>query len=202
LADARNQSPGVDAGLSPARVESEPSDAELLARARGGDQPAFARLVERHGPYLFGIARSLVRDAHDAEDVVQETFAAAASSGSGFRGDASVRTWLVAIATRQAALVRRRRKPWLKFWSSGGTDETPPPEPATERVRQESMVDARMDLATLLQRLDPELREVLVLRELRGLSYEQMAASLGIPRGTVESRLHRARNELRRLWKV
>jgi RNA polymerase sigma-70 factor (ECF subfamily) len=167
------------------------SDVEALALAGRGDEQAFATLVHRHGAYLYGVARSLVRDSHEAEDVVQETFAAILSQR--YRGEAAVRTWLVSIAVRQAALLRRKRRTWLRLWHSDAAAEAAIPATASEQAA----VDARHDLTVMLARLSPEHREVIVLRELEGMSYDQIAQVLELPRGTVESRLHRARQQLR-----
>lgn len=168
-------------------------DVVLLERIAAGDAEAVAALMQRHGGYLYGVACTLVRDRHEAQDVVQETFAAVLKAR--YRGESSVRTWLVGIVVRQAAWHRRRRRPWLRFW--GGSDQAPP-EPAGPDPQSAS--DARMDLADLLDRLPPEHREVIVLRELEGMTYQQIATLLGVPRGTVESRLHRARQQLRQAW--
>src|SRR4051812_519273 len=82
-------------------------DSELLRQAGHGNHSAFRALVQRHASYLYGIAHSLVRDAHEAEDIVQETFLGAMKGG--FRGEASVRTWLVRILVRRAGMLRRTR---------------------------------------------------------------------------------------------
>lgn len=163
---------------------TEQSDAQLLALIHRADEQAFAELVRRHGRYLFGVARVLVRDEHEAEDVVQETFLAAFRGR--YRGESTVRTWLVGITVKQAALMRRKRRPW-----------PPPPEVLGRSPDAQAAIDARMDLTTMLEKLSEEHREVLVLRELEGCSYEEIARILGIPPGTVESRLHRARARLR-----
>jgi RNA polymerase sigma-70 factor (ECF subfamily) len=168
---------------------NRPSDVDLLARVRNGDAQAFAGLVHEHGRYLFGVARALVRDEQEAEDIVQETFAAVLISP--YRGESALRTWLVGIVVRQAALARRRGW-WRRFWPLHAPDERPATQPDPQRA-----IDARLDLAQLLDQLTPEHREVIVLRELEGMSYEQIAAMLKLPRGTVESRLHRARQQLR-----
>ncbi len=168
------------------------SEVELLDRIHRGDDRAFGELVRGHGGYLYGVARALVRDEHEAHDVVQETFTAVLSSR--FRGDSALRTWLVGIAVRQAAMARRKRRPWLRLWRPP-EDESDPPAPVSEAGQ--AAVEARLDLTVLLDRLSPEHREVIVLRELEGMSYEEMASLLGVPRGTVESRLHRARQQLR-----
>src|SRR5687768_6314307 len=131
------------------------TDAELLARIRQGrpsdGERAFREIVARHGRYLFGVARALTRDAHEAEDVVQETFMAVAR-GASFSGDAAVRTWLVGILVRQAALSRRKRARWGRLTVHGPTGEEPRAE------SPQLAVDARLDLNEMLERLSPEHR--------------------------------------------
>ncbi len=165
-------------------------DALLLRRAAGGDGRAFRSLVDRHADRLYRLAVSLVGNRSDAEDVLQEAFAGAYKSAGGFRGGASVKTWLSRILATQAA----------KWWRDRNGER---PGPLDESVGSgssggEAAVGARLDLNGALDQLSPEHRQVLVLRELDGMSYDEMAAALGVPRGTVESRLHRARAELRR----
>ncbi|HEV2296172.1 MAG TPA: RNA polymerase sigma factor [Tepidisphaeraceae bacterium] len=168
-------------------------DTELLNQIGRGDPDACRTLLERHGHYLFGVAHALVGNAADAEDLVQETLVGVL--GSRFRGESSVRTWLVRILTNQAGMLRR--KPWRRA-GHAGLDETPSPAgPATSA----GGADARLDLATMLAALSLEHRQVLVLRELEGLSYEEIAEALHLPRGTVESRLFRAREDLRKKFK-
>jgi RNA polymerase sigma-70 factor (ECF subfamily) len=169
-----------------------PDDAELLRRTAHDDPTAFRELVNRHARYLYGIALSLSGNAADAEDLVQETFTATLKSH--YRGEAAVRTWLVQILVRQAAMLRRRRKhPAV----AGRIELSDQVSAASSRPSAQGGTEARLDLASMLETLSPEHRQVIVLREVEGLSYEEMAATLGVPRGTVESRLHRARAELR-----
>jgi len=161
----------------------------LLARARAGDAGAFDALAERYGEGLLRVAYALVGERAGAEDVVQETLMAAFSGLPGFRGESSVRTWLVSILTRQAARynrreARRRHKPIAD--AEGLRD-------AAAGNRQ----DVRIDLAAALRGLEETYRQVIVLREIEGLSYDEIARVLGVPRGTVESRLYRAREALR-----
>jgi RNA polymerase sigma-70 factor (ECF subfamily) len=165
------------------------SDAELFARLGRGEDAAFREVVDRCGAYLFGIARTLVSRNDEAEDVVQETLAALLKLKP--RGEASLKTLLVSILVRQAALSRRKAKPWMRI-----ADDRVGGRPAATSIDAQQAVDARLDLPVLLERLSPEHREVIVLRELEQMSYEQMAATLGLPRGTIESRLHRAREQL------
>jgi RNA polymerase sigma-70 factor (ECF subfamily) len=171
------------------------SDAELLHRVRhGGEDAAFRTLLDRHASYLYGIARALTGNAADADDLVQDAFVATLTSH--FRGESSVRTWLVKILVRRSAMLRRTRsRRILPLRMSSGQEEAPGAAKPTSGGP--AAVDARIDLAAMLEKLSPDHRRVIVLRELEGLSYEEIADVLGVPRGTVESRLHRAREELR-----
>lgn len=170
-------------------------DSELIRRIAHGDDSAFRLLVDREARYLFGIAHSLAGNAADAEDLVQETFAAVLPGR--FRGESSVRTWLVQILVRRAAMLHRSRRGRRRHES---LDVGAMEERGTEIAARPDTAgaEARLDLPTMLQSLSAEQRAVIVLREIEGLSYAEMAAVLGVPRGTVESRLHRAREELRR----
>jgi RNA polymerase sigma-70 factor (ECF subfamily) len=170
---------------------------DLLQRVRKGDGGAFDELVDRYTQSLYRTALSLVGTAADAEDVVQETLLGAFKGARSFRGRSSVKTWLFSILMRQAARCRRtmaRRKTvhlhevaeaadGLSVHSGAGAHAA--------RTRQ------KLDVLAVLARLSPEHREVVLLREWEGMSYEEMADVLGVPRGTVESRLYRARQNLK-----
>jgi RNA polymerase sigma-70 factor (ECF subfamily) len=179
------------------------SDRELVAASASGDPRAFHALVDRHGPGLLRLARSLCRTRSDAEDVVQETFAGAFRGLSRFDGRASVRTWLSRILVRQAAKAwnrSRRQRDVLTLESpeaqSGGWRM---PDGRGGATSATSSVDQRLDLRQILESLGEDHRQVILMREIQGLSYAEMAEALDVPRGTIESRLHRARRELRRL---
>ena len=172
----------------------EVTDAELVRRIRAGDGEAFRVLVERHSNSLFGLAYSLLGSAADAEDVVQETFLGAFRRLGAFEGRSAVKTWLTRILLNHASKLRRSRRV-----RKAESIESPAAS-ADESLHTGSSataVDSRVDVTKMLDALSPDHREVIVLRELEGLSYEEMAAALGVPRGTVESRLHRARQELK-----
>jgi RNA polymerase sigma-70 factor (ECF subfamily) len=171
-------------------LQPQVSDLELLRRARRGDSRAFHALVDRFARPMYGLAFSLLNNAADAEDVVQETFAGAFKALSKFEERSSVKTWLSRILVNQVAMFRRDRR---------GNDDRATAGRALDDVEvKRPSVDARLDIQAVLQQLGEEHREVLVLRELQQLSYEEIADVLGVPRGTVESRLHRARAELRK----
>lgn len=171
-------------------MTDSPTDDQLLSRV-STDETSMRLLVDRHGAYLYAIARTLTRSDTEAEDAVQETLLALLDVK--FDQRSSVRTLMVSILVRQAALLRRKRRGWLRIVR----------EPADQPVRgdPQSAIDAKLDLANLLEKLSPEHREVIVMRELEGMTYEQMSESLHVPRGTIESRLHRAREQLRTLWR-
>lgn len=170
------------------RMKDQPTDEQLLSRL-SVDPQAMRLLLERHGAYLQGLARSLTRSETEADDAVQETLMALLKAR--FDGRSSVRTFIVSVLIRRAAVLRRKRRGWLRIVPE--VEESPHPESVIQAV------DARLDLATILQKLTPEYREVIVMRELESMSYDEMAKVLGVPKGTVESRLHRAREQLKQI---
>lgn len=164
---------------------AEADDIELLHRAGTGDSAAFHALVDRHAQRLYRLAVSLIGNATDAEDVLQEAFIGAFRGLRSFEGRSSVKTWLTRILVMQAAQWRRsrRRKP------AAAMDDSIPAAGTSH--------EAAMDVRAAIDKLSPEHREVMVLREFERMTYDEMAETLGVPRGTVESRLHRARAEMR-----
>jgi len=173
-------------------AQPQPADAALLRRARHGDASAFHDLVDRHAARLFAMAASFAGNVTDAEDIVQETFAGAFRGLRAFEGRSSVRTWLTSILVRQTAMHRRRttrREARLVRLETASEPVAAVPSPT-------QAADTRIDVMDAIQLLSPQHRDVIILRELQGLSYDEMAEALGIPRGTVESRLFRARRHL------
>ena len=168
-------------------------DADLTRRARDGDEAAWHEMVDQYGAYLYGLAFSLVGNAADAEDVVQDTFSSALRHIRDFEGRSSVKTWLSRILVRRAARCHRSRA----RHEAVPFDARSPRQGSDTRGSAENASDARMDVLAVLGTLSPEHREVIVLRELQGMSYEEIAGVLAVPRGTVESRLFRARQILR-----
>ena len=169
----------------------EPSDSDLLRSAAGGDEAAFHTLVDRHAPALYRLARSLAATEHDAEDVLQETLIAALKGAGSFDGRASVKTWLSRILMRQAA------RAWNRERRSRAALPLEMAEPHTQPGSGSVRVDQRLDLWSVLNSLPEDRRQVLVLREVEQLSYADIARVLNVPVGTVDSRLHRARREMR-----
>lgn len=183
-------------------AEASPSDAELTDLARGGDVEAFGLLVERNQDFVYNAVYHLVGREQDAEDIAQEVFVRAFTSLRGFEGRARFSTWLYGIMLNSVRSFWRRRRIRATFSleaSGGGEDAVPfgPPAegdgPVAAAMRDEQVRAVRAAIAGL----DEELREIVVLRDIRGLSYQELAEALGLPVGTVKSRLHRARLALK-----
>ena len=173
------------------------ADAELVRRIRKGEASAFHGLVDDYGQYLFGLAFSLVGNSADAEDILQETYAGAFRGLGSFKGHSSIKTWLTRILVRQVAghhRARARRKVISMGIDLAVNQQQDGPSSARS-------ADVQMDVEAAIRLLSPAHREVIVCRELKGLSYDEIAEALGVPRGTVESRLFRARRELKELLK-
>jgi len=170
-------------------------------RARGGNPGAFREVVERSHETLFRLAAALVVDRDEAADVVQETYIRAWARIDELRDPAAIVGWLCRIARSVAH--DRRRGWWSRLRApleaAAGRLDPPPATPDEALAAAETARSVRSALA----RLPEKHRVVLVLREVDGMSYDEIAESLGIPVGTVESRLHRAREGLaRRLARI
>jgi len=169
-------------------------EAELIIRATKGDTTSFGDLFDRYAKDVYRLARSMGHDGEEAEDVMQDTFLAAFEGIARYQGRSSFKTWLFAILFRQSSRKRRylgiRKTDVFDEQLNGNRNGSGRP---AEKARHES----RMDVHTMLGTLSPAHRAVMVLRELQGLSYDEIAQALDIPRGTVESRLFRARKILR-----
>jgi RNA polymerase sigma-70 factor (ECF subfamily) len=167
-------------------------DPDLVKQIQGGDRSAFDELVRRYANPLFGLAYSLLGSAADAEDVVQETFLAALRKIASFEGRSTIGTWLRSIVVLQSSKLRQARKRRSAVSLQEHSGSAPP-----STVGTPAGVDRRVDVMAMLDTLSHDHREIVVLRELQQLSYEEISEILGVPLGTVESRLYRARQELR-----
>lgn len=177
--------------------DREKTDPELVRQARRGDGQAFHALIDRHAPWLFRVAVSMVGSREDAEDLLQEVFLAASNGINRFEERSSVKTWLRGILLNHVSKLYRSRKV-RRHWSlDDQRGQAVQAELETGAATPADAVQSRADVQSMLQALSDEHREVIVLREIDGLSYEEMAKLLGVPRGTVESRLHRARQQLK-----
>lgn len=186
----------------PGSSASDP-DVTLVRAVAEGDDQAFEALVRRHERRLFNFLRAATRSDSEAEELTQDTFVRAYRSLGGFRGQSSFKTWLYTIATNlvRTHLKRRARWGWLKG-PARRTDmheNEPDREPVSPEETAEASLVRRDAIDRALSTLDPDLRLVVTLRDVEGLDYREIAASLGVPLGTVESRLFRARQRLRPL---
>ncbi|MBN8550364.1 MAG: sigma-70 family RNA polymerase sigma factor [Deltaproteobacteria bacterium] len=180
------------------------SDAELVAKASAGDKESYRVLVEKYQQRVFAIAFDVVRSREDAEDIAQESFVKAYLSLPEFKGESSFYTWLYRIAYNMAIDFRRRTV------RRGGApvefDETRADvvAEASGSVQnrfgspQELMLrkEESQQIQKVLTEISPEHRAVITLREIEGLSYEEIADVVGVSKGTVMSRLHYARKHL------
>jgi RNA polymerase sigma factor (sigma-70 family) len=153
---------------------------------------AFEKAVLPHLPAAFRLARWLARDPHDAEDVLQEAYLRAFRYHATFSGD-DARTWLLAIVRNAFYTLREKQPDAAEVDGTGATSREAGPEEALESTSERARIDAA------IRALPAEFREVIVLREIEGLSYKQIASVARIPIGTVMSRLSRGREDLRRL---
>ena len=188
---------GLDSG--------ELSDDELLRLARDGDTVAFSFLIRRHDRSLYRVARSILLDDQEAEDVVQETYLRAVGKLTGFRGDASLSTWLTRIAVNQAIRRRERRRAtipvsWLDSPQEQGNRQTSWPSsiaPDSDPERSVARLQIRKLLEQAIDDLPEAFRTVFVMRDVEEISTEETASILEIREETVKTRLYRARRMLR-----
>jgi len=174
-------------------------DHALVLAAREGSQEAFRTIVERYSPRLYDVVLRIVRERADAEEVVQETFFRAWRNLGRFQFDSALFTWLYRIAVNAAVdLAKKRKRRQQLSLDAGETPlheglpgDEPAPSAALERDEAVAWVRAAVDA------LPEPFQSILVLREYGDLSYEQLSEVLGVPKGTVESRLFRARLRMR-----
>jgi len=192
--------------------DSAPSDEILVAGARAGDERAFAAIVDRYEARVSATVVSMLGPGDEAEDVGQETFIRLYRYLDRYRGDASLGTYLTRIAMNLSLTALRRRKRWFARFVSvestpGGEldDGRVPAGPGLERLAVDSDAgplghlerkERRDRVQQALADLNPDHRAVVVLRWIDGLSTKEAAATLGIPEGTVMSRLSRAMDRL------
>ena len=174
------------------------ADPALLEAARRGDDGALDALLARHQGQIYRFGLKMCGDEEDAKDVAQETLIAMAKGIRDFRGASSVSTWLYAIA--RSFCVKKRRKSKFAPKSESSLDDAHAPQVASaERGPEEQVVDRELDRAldAAIAGLEPKYREVLVLRDVEGLSAPDVGEILGLSTDAVKSRLHRARLTVR-----
>lgn len=185
-----------------------PGETEFLERLKAGETEAFDELVGRFSADIYGLLVRLTEDAEEARDLTQETFLSVVRSVKGFRGDASLKTWLYRIAINQA----RNRQRWWRSRRFGLTFSLDSANDADETSLHETLADDSQQspedfalqreqetmIRQALKKLPLAFREAVVLRDIEGLSYEEIAAALETNIGTVKSRIARGREELKR----
>jgi RNA polymerase sigma-70 factor (ECF subfamily) len=182
-------------------------DADLVQRAKAGDLDAFDSLTTRHERQVYSLALRLLRHAHDAEDVTQQTFLSALENLAGFRGEASFTTWILRIATHAALKMIRKRQGLETISLESATEpqedgeSVPHPEfiadwrESPSRLAEQN--ETRRLLDDALARLDEKHQLVFLLRDVEGLSVKETAEALDLSEANVKVRLLRARLQLR-----
>lgn len=178
------------------------TEKELIEQAARGNRDAFGELVRRYEKKTLALSVHLCGNPEDGADAAQEAFLSAWRNLPAFRGDAQFSTWLYRLTSNACMDILRRRQrqdahagPSLDDEEIGfdAPDPSPTPQDAVERR------ELRQELRDALQALSPERREVLILREIHQLSYEEIGQALSLDVGTVKSRIHRAREALRKI---
>ncbi|MEZ6056692.1 MAG: sigma-70 family RNA polymerase sigma factor [Planctomycetaceae bacterium] len=172
----------------------------MIDRSLGGDTTAFGSLVDRYQDRLYGTLMHLLGSPHDALDVSQDAFVLAFQNLTSFRGDSAFYSWLFRIAYNASVSYRRKRRHPVASIDHmqenhglevvDGHHDVDPTHDLISQERQQLVRQA-------LDELPEEFRTVLILKELEGLSYEEIAETIGCPVGTVRSRIHRARGDLK-----
>jgi RNA polymerase sigma-70 factor, ECF subfamily len=179
----------------------ESTDDTLLASARAGDRKALDALLARHQSRVYRFGLKMCRDPEDAKDVLQETLIAVARNVKDFRGASSVSTWLYTIARSFCIKQRRRSKfaPGQEESLDLGPDGQAAHLADPGRAADDSLAGRQIEVALeeAIGALDPMYREVLVLRDVEGLSAPEVAGVMGLSVEAVKSRLHRARLAVR-----
>ncbi len=181
-------------------AQTSGNDAELLAHLRAGRPAAFAALMRRNNQRLYRLARGILKDDSEAEEAVQEGYVRAFTHLDGFKGEASLATWLARIVMNEALGRLRRRRPTVDIddmaesLSADGAASPqlePTPEQAMARREIRNAIEKAVDA------LPPVFRTVFILRAIEQLSVEETASLLNIPGETVKTRFHRANKLLR-----
>jgi RNA polymerase sigma-70 factor (ECF subfamily) len=191
-----------------AAVEMRPAvESEFIERLKRGEAAAFEELVSERSGEIYGLLFRMTENSEEARDLTQETFLRAFQNISRFRGDADLKTWIYRIAINQARnrwrwWRRRRRDATVSLdaaqGESGQTLVATLAESSQNPEQQTLARERELALRSALQRMGRAYQETVILRDIEGFTYEEIATTLGINIGTVKSRLARGRQELRR----
>ncbi len=188
----------------------ERSDVDLVRESRRGDKEAFRELVERYQRKIVAVALGMVNNTDDALEIAQETFVRAFQSLDKFKGEASFYTWLYRIVVNRAIDFRRRerRHPTVNLEDRGGAageggsyEDILKEERPTDPYQQTQAREIGDRLAAAIGELTPDHKAVILLREVEGLSYDEISRVMHCSKGTVMSRLHYARKKLQKKLK-
>lgn len=182
-------------------------DAALLARLQAGERYAFEELVNRYNASVYNLAFRLSNDREDARDATQDTFLKVYNNIGKFRGDSQLRTWIYRITVNQVANQqrwwRRRRREKTVSLDINDHNETALsqkiPSPGQTPEQQALTAEKRKMISVALEKLKFDFRVAVILRDIEGLSYEEISATLEVSVGTIKSRIARGREELRDL---
>lgn len=187
----------------PQIAEARTADADLVARARGRDEAAVRAIMQANNRRLYRLARGILRNDGEAEDVVQETYVRAFTHLEQFRGDSSLATWLARIAMNEALGRLRRQRPAVE-WTSlpPGTLEAqiiqfPVSAPSEDPEKSMAQREIQQVVEHAIDELPDAFRIVFITRVIEGMNVEETADILGLKPETVKTRLHRARSMLR-----
>lgn len=210
--DALKNKPGGTPPSARMSEDARADDVRLVELARAGDQAAFRVLVERYQRKLYGLALAMVKEPDEARDVVQEAFLKAWRSLDRFEGQAKFYTWLYRIATNLCIdrARSRRRAPKVEFdeavdWDAReeeGSSGISPQRLGFDPGRALHDREIREQVTAALQRLSPIHRTVLLLREVEGLAYKEIAETMQCSEGTVMSRLFHARKRMQQMLRA
>lgn len=189
------------------KSEAENRPVDLLVEAfREGKPGAFDAIVRTHQDRVYAFCLRMLADREDALDIAQEVFLSAYRNMAGFRGEASLSTWLLRIAAnrslnriRQRATRAAREVMSIEPQEDGDSPFQPPGREEDRPDRMMESRETRKILEAAIANLDEDSRMLVLLSDVEGFSYEELSEAVGIPLGTVKSRLHRARMALRKM---
>lgn len=159
-----------------------------------GDEKAFEQLVGETQNKIYAVCLNMLKNTHDAQDAAQETFIKAYRSLTSFKGESKVETWLTKIAVNTCLDILRKRREMYDLDEAADAADVNTPESKAEKNETRQMVRSAINT------LPPEMRSIVVLKDIEGYSYEEIADMLNLNIGTVRSRLSRAREKLRKIF--
>ena len=177
-------------------------DRALVEAAAGGSREAFDELVRRHQGAMITLARVLTSGRGDGEDLAQDVFVRAWRSIGTFRGESTFRTWLHRVAINVIRTSQSRQGRLMRVFLVRDRDDDRGAEPASAGEPVDATLARRQVIDRALATLPDELRVAVILRDMQGLDYKEIAAALDVPIGTVESRIFRARQKLKPLLEI